>query len=433
MSTEDEVFDGELVEGDAVVAPRAAGQGPRYLVTQHTMLGPGELPPLADQQPGWNDEDFRLSEGDVADLAQPDLADSTITNRDSATRAFKAWCAAQNPPRLARPCTTATYTSYGLHLIRRGKAGEFKPDTVGQYMSRILNWQPVNLRPDASRFKGRLRSWKKEWAQAGGQVERAPGVTIEYNLRIIAAINESTAIGKRDAFLAALAYANLRRESELTDLLRGRVRVHDTGLYVVTATSKTDQAGKGASNWIQDREDLQLVRRARAWFDVLRELGADAPHLPVFRALTVKGQLRKYPADRERGVRMRPGSLNDRLQVLAERAGVPYIDGKKVTSHGWRAGANTDMIEAGVPLAERNVAGRWAPGSHTADTVYDRPHGQGISDPLARVPLHGGPAHAAVAQARGAAGVGEGKPKPFGANTEVPRSGLPPDALLGPL
>ncbi|MFF4456583.1 hypothetical protein [Streptomyces goshikiensis] len=271
-------------------------------------------------------------------------------------------------------------------------------------MSRIWNWQPVDVRPDPSRFKGRLRAWKKEWAQGGGEIKRAPAVTIEYNLRIIAAIDESTRIGKRDAFLAALAYGNLRRESELTDLLRGRVRVHDTGLFVVTATSKTDQAGKGAGNWVADREDLQLVRRARAWFAVLRELGADAPHLPVFRALTVKGELRKYPATRKRGgVRMRPGSLDDRLRELAERAGFPYIDGKKVTSHGWRAGANTDMIEAKVPLAERNIAGRWAPGSHTADTVYGRQHGLGTHDPLAKVPLFGGPAHAAVARARAAA------------------------------
>ncbi|MER6520243.1 hypothetical protein ABT246_25730 [Streptomyces sp. NPDC001553] len=395
-----EVFDAELVEGDVAV-PTPAGPGPRYLVTQHTMLGPGELPPLVGQRPAWTEEDLRLSAKDIADLDQSDLADNTITNRNSATRAFKAWCAAQDPPRLPWPCTTATYTSYGLHLIRLGKAGDYKPDSVGQYMSRIWNWQPADHRPDPSRFKGRLRAWKKEWTQAGGEVKRAPAVTIEDNLRIIAAIDESTNIGKRDSFLAALAYGNLRRESELTDLLNGRMRIHDTGLFVVTATSKTDQAGRGAGNWVADREDLQLVRRGRAWRVVLRELGADAPHLPVFRALTVQGKLRKYPADRKRGVRMRPGSLDDRLQELAERAGTPYIDGKKVTSHGWRAGANTDMIKAGVPLAERNIAGRWA-GSHTADTVYDRPHGQGTHDPLANVPLYGGPAHASVALARAA-------------------------------
>ncbi|MFI1768978.1 hypothetical protein ACH41H_44070 [Streptomyces sp. NPDC020800] len=35
-----------------------------------------------------------------------------------------------------------------------------------------------------------------------------------------------------------------------------------------------------------------------------------------------------------------------------------------------------------------------------ADTVYDRIHGVGERDPLADVPLYGGPAHAVVQQAR---------------------------------
>ncbi|QKW47138.1 site-specific integrase [Streptomyces microflavus] len=109
-----------------------------------------------------------------------------------------------------------------------------------------------------------------------------------------------------------------------------------------------------------------------AWIAVLHELGADGPNDPLFRALTVKGGLRSYPAKRERGKKMRPGSLNERLQHLAEQAGVPYIDNKKVISHSWRAGANTDMAR-GVSLTERNMFGRWSPGSTTADTVCDRP------------------------------------------------------------
>ncbi|MEV5979577.1 hypothetical protein [Streptomyces sp. NPDC052114] len=248
------------------------------------------------------------------------------------------------------------------------------------------------------RMAGSAFSASSSWA--GGEVERAAAVTIEYNLRIIAGIDESTNIGKRDAFLTALAYSNLHRETELADQLIKRVRIYDSGLHVTTATSKTNQTGKGASRFINHRDDLQLVRRARAWIAVLRELGADGPDQPLFRALTAKGTLRRYPADRKRGVRMRPGSLNERLQLLAEHAGVPYIDGKKVTSHSWRAGANTDLAEKGVSLAERNRAGRWADGSHTADTVYDRRHGVGTRDPLDEVPQYGGPARAAVAHAR---------------------------------
>ncbi|MEU3315823.1 hypothetical protein ABZ743_24545 [Streptomyces sp. NPDC006662] len=99
---------------------------------------------------------------------------------------------------------------------------------------------------------------------------------------------------------------------------------------------------------------------------------------------------------------MRPSSINERIQVLAQRANESYIDGRKVTSHSFRRCANTDMKAVGVSLTERNLAGRWVAGSTTADTPYDNPIGAGSRDPLSEVPLYGGPAHAAVAAARAA-------------------------------
>ena len=47
------------------------------------------------------------------------------------------------------------------------------------------------------------------------------------------------------------------------------------------------------------------------------------------------------------------------------------------------------MIVAGVPLRERNRRGRWAEGSTTADTVYDRTLIKPEDDPLSKVPLGG--------------------------------------------
>ncbi len=47
------------------------------------------------------------------------------------------------------------------------------------------------------------------------------------------------------------------------------------------------------------------------------------------------------------------------------------------------------MIAAGVPLEERNRRGRWAPGSRTADVVYDRPEIVPEDDPLSKVPIGG--------------------------------------------
>ncbi|WP_030776774.1 hypothetical protein [Streptomyces sp. NRRL F-2664] len=63
----------------------------------------GELLPRADEQPAWTDDDFRLSAEGAADLAE-----NAIINRDSTTAEFEAWWTVQKPPRLAKPCSTAT-------------------------------------------------------------------------------------------------------------------------------------------------------------------------------------------------------------------------------------------------------------------------------------------------------------------------------------
>jgi hypothetical protein len=50
-----------------------------------------------------------------------------------------------------------------------------------------------------------------------------------------------------------LPTATCTARRELADQLVKRVRVHDTGLFVTTSTSKADQSGKGADRFIQDR------------------------------------------------------------------------------------------------------------------------------------------------------------------------------------
>jgi hypothetical protein len=128
----------------------------------------------------------------------------------------------------------------------------------------------------------------------------------------------------------ALAYCNLHRRAELTDLLVKQVKILPTGLLVTTATSKTDRQAKGATEFIADRDDIRLVARARAWYAVLKELGADGPTQPVLRALTVTGRLANRAHATRRGERMKGGAINERVQLLAARAGIPYIGGKKV-------------------------------------------------------------------------------------------------------
>ncbi|MEU2502376.1 MULTISPECIES: tyrosine-type recombinase/integrase [Streptomyces] len=245
------------------------------------------------------------------------------------------------------------------------------------------------MRPNPTRIRGKIRLWRQEWAAAGGEVDREAALTLPCLLKCLKQCDESTNIGKRDAFMLTLNYSNLHPGAELTDLLAKHMKILPTGLLVTTATSKSDRQAKGATEFLADRDDIRLVDRAKAWVSVLKELGADAPAQPVFRALTVTGRLANRTRATRRGDRMKGGAVNDRVQLLAGRAGIPYVGGKKVRAHSLRAGPNTDMIAAGVPLRERNRRGRWAEGSTTADTVYDRTHISPEADPLSQVPLGG--------------------------------------------
>ncbi|MEU4213687.1 hypothetical protein AB0F13_27545 [Streptomyces sp. NPDC026206] len=157
-----------------------------------------------------------------------------------------------------------------------------------------------------------------------------------------------------------------------------------------TAKSKTRRDGTGKWRFIRDRADLQIVRRVRAWMQDLVELGADNPMLPFFRALTTTGSLKGRGNATVRGLHLTSRAVNEVVKKRADNAGVPYINGLKVTSHSLRAGPNTDMKRALVPLSDRNEAGDWGANSRLADSTYDRPDDTAAEkDPLDAVPLYG--------------------------------------------
>ncbi|MFJ3903958.1 hypothetical protein [Streptomyces sp. NPDC090025] len=151
----------------------------------------------------------------------------------------------------------------------------------------------------------------------------------------------------------------------------------------------------------------RIVTRVRAWLADLRELrepsateqnpaGGEAAHLPdkpLFRALTKIGNLKRRTDAKVRKLFLTGRAVNEMVKARAAAAEVSVINGLKVTSHSLRAGPDTGMKQAKVPLAERNTAGDWTPGSTLADDVYNRPDGTidtSKNDPLDAVPLWGG-------------------------------------------
>lgn len=379
---DDEVVDAELVpDSEALPAVRAAGAvapptGPRPLVDFHTVLYPGQLPAQPGEGPQYSEADFYVSQ-DTADRAQRKKAENTRINRDALMERFKAWCAQGG--RVAVPCTTATYTEYGNHLIRQG----MKASTISTYMSLIMSAQPPGTRPDPTLFREDLATYRRENPRRAKK-KRSPALRLPHVVAMIGTCDERHPIGIRDAALLACGYGTLSRRIELADMEIEDVEVTDAEVIVYFPKSKTDQAAEGATVRIKDRPDLEPVRRMRAWLDLLRALGVRSG--PLFRALTVAGTLQSRAVASRRGLALTGAAVNEIVKKRARLAAVPGAD--KVTAHGLRAGPTTDMAAAGVRGKRLNRRGRWTDESRIPETVYVRMAEDEEGDPLDQVPVY---------------------------------------------
>lgn len=376
---ESEVVDAELVEDDHLPAVRPTPLEPyapgRPLVDQHTILRPGELVPTAGSGPTYTRTDFEISQ-DTADRGDRAGAANTRRNRDHRVKAFEQWCTEHG--RIARPCTTATFTEYGNHLIRQG----LKPNSIQTYMSLIRGWQPVGMKPDGSQLKEDLATYKREQPRRNRKKQSLP-IRMPTLMAMLGTCDERHPIGIRDAALLSCGYGVLARRSELADLEIQDITVTDTHVSVYFPMSKTDQEAEGATVRIPDRPDLQPVRHMRAWLDILRALGVTRGAL--FRALTTAGTLQSRAAASTRGDHLTGDAVNAIVQRRARLAGVEGAE--KMTAHGLRAGPTTDLAAAGVRGKRLNRAGRWVDESRIPEVVYVRMAEDEESDALAEIPV----------------------------------------------
>lgn len=411
-----EIVDAELVDDDAptplpdnVVVEEA----PTFRVNRHTILTEGELPPRADDAPKFTRKDLTVSPA-VKQRLDNRGARNTRVNRDTTRERFAAWC--EKEGREARQdTTTANLAEYIGYLMERGKGKPgapyvpYSPDSLLAYCTRIVTWYPKGERPDGSQVREMIENYRlEEYIPAGGEKEESAGLTLKYLVKVLDKIDESTRIGRRDAAMLVLQYGMLYRSIEVTNLLVKHIRLDTDGVWVWTAMSKTRRKGKGRWRFIRDREDLQVVARVTAWLADLRELrepteheqnplggeSAYLPNKPLFRALTTLGNLKRRANAKVRGLFLTGRAVNEMVKARAAAAKVSIINGLKVTSHSLRAGPNTDLKEAEVPLDERNEAGDWSKDSTLADNTYNRPDGSidiGKTDPLDAVPLFGRP------------------------------------------
>ncbi|MFG2141871.1 hypothetical protein [Streptomyces sp. NPDC048650] len=370
-----EIVDAELIddEGPAPATPPAG----RPLVDHHTVLRPGQEIPTAGNGPQYTERDLYVSEETARAL------DEAEGQEAGPMRAFRTWCASEW--RVAIPCTTATYTEYGRHLMGRG----LKLSTIRNYMSRIRTSMPVGLKPDNSLYLQLLRDYRKKNKKAS-RIKQAFPITLPYLIPMMeTAEADGRPIGWRDAALFAFGYRFLGRRIEDADVDIEDLTILDDRIKVWVVKDKTHQ-DEEQEIILHDRPDLRLVARVRRWISYLASQGVTKG--PLLRHLLKDGTVASLETRQKtatvRGVYLRGHTVNERVQLWFARAGL-VSDGRPVSSQGLRAGGATDLAENDATDEELEEAGRWAKGSPVPRKVYARAARQGKRDPFAKVPMYG--------------------------------------------
>lgn len=388
----EEIVDAELVE-DGQLEPFVASAG-RPLVDAHTVLRAGQpIPTTDDPTTEYTERDLYLSQ-ETSDALNEAEEDESAPRR-TAMKGFERWCAAEG--RVAIPCTTATYTEYGRHLMRRG----LRVSTIRNYMSLIKTSMPPGKQPDSSLYIVLLGQYRTKNKRALRRKEAFP-ITMPYLVPMIEkAEADDRPIGWRDAALLAFGYRFLGRSVEDVNLDIEDLTITDTQVVVWLAEDKTHK-NEEQTIVLHDRPDLNLVFRLRRWLAYLAEHGITTG--PVFREVLRSGKVAsaetraKKVKDKERGDYLRPQTVNERVKKWFHAAGL-VTDGRPVSSHGLRAGGATDLGVNEATEEELEDAGRWAKGSPIPRKVYVRPAKAAQHDPFSKVPQHnassqheGGPA-----------------------------------------
>ncbi|MDI3102060.1 tyrosine-type recombinase/integrase [Streptomyces sp. AN-3] len=374
LRDKDEIVDAEIVDDGALAL--AEEPPPPPLVDHNTVLYPGQELPTAADGPKYSERDLYVSDETAAILQDTDPTDT------GPMRAFKEWCAQQG--RVPVPCTTATYTEYGRHLMARG----LKVSTITNYMSRIKTAMPPGKKPDNSLFLRLLEDYRTRERRAL-RVRRAFPITLPYLVPMMEKAEQSgRPAGLRDAAMFAFGYSFLGRSIEDTNLEIEDLTILSDRMLVWVPEDKSHK-GEDQTIPLRNRSDVQLIPRMNRWLAYLAEQGITEG--PVFRHLLKNGKVataetraKKAPV---RGEKLRGHFVNERVKFWFAKAGL-VGDGRPITSHGLRAGAATDLAAAKASAVTIRKAGRWREGSRIPEEVYVRPTEDLDLDVFERVPLH---------------------------------------------
>ena len=326
----------ELVDTGELV-PLVATLVRPLVVDQHTVLCPGQaIPADAERNPNYTDRDLYVSEETAQALGE--ISAMEPSSGTSVMRIFEAWCVEES--RVSRPCTTATYTEYGCHLMRRG----LKVSTIRTYMSLIRTSMPAGKQPDNSLYLQLLADYQQKNKGASRKRQAFP-ITMQYLVpMMVKAEQDGRPIGIRDAALLAFGYRFLGRSSEGVNFSIEDILVLDDRIEVWPVSARTHNTGEPLKS-LHDLPDLNLVARMHRWLAYLASQGVTTG--PLFRHLQKNGKVATRTLATKRGDYLRNHAVTERVQHWFTAAGL-VADERPMTSHSLHAGYSTDLAQAGA-------------------------------------------------------------------------------------
>ncbi|MFC4242645.1 tyrosine-type recombinase/integrase [Gryllotalpicola reticulitermitis] len=269
----------------------------------------------------------------IADALDSALAPSTRAAYRGALDRLARWARRE---RFVEPMSPACLAAYVTELAETGRSAS----AIGQVLAAVAREAFETGAPDPTQdpvLRQVVEGSRRRVAEHH-VVRRAHPMTTPELARILAAIDQETVVGRRDAAITALLYAGAFRRSEVAAFNRSEFTVGADGIRILVRRSKRDQLAVGETVGIARGKHAATdpVRLVTRW---LAGRGKVGPTEPVFVKVTRTGALCSS--------HMTGHAIGEIIKSRAKAAGLDA----PITGHSGRRGHVSTAILAGSDLA----------------------------------------------------------------------------------
>lgn len=264
---------------------------------------------------------------------------------------YQAWCSSRGlQPMPAHPEQIAAFVANQAHAGAKASTVERRVAAIGHY-HRASNYLAPGAHPEGGGLREALAGIRNDKKVRKTRKDAADASALR---NMLAEIKGDGLRATRDRALLALGMAAALRRSELVALTMDSVGVLERGLELYLGTTKTDQAGEGATIAVPEGSRIRPKALLLDWIAAVRALEVDVQRtpseeaaMPLFRRLTRGDQLTTFP-------------MSDKAvaRLVKHCAGAAGYDASKFSGHSLRAGFLTEAASQGATIFKMQEVSR---------------------------------------------------------------------------